>query len=309
MIEKYVDAEELKRLFSTLVVILAALSVGLLFAITVVPGLRNANRPPAPMPVTPVVGEPGWLDPAEFPPERGREIPAVDPKTLIEPSPQLLSLGKTLFTTNCSPCHGESGHGDGPAAGTMNPPPRNFSSSSGWLKGNDLPAIYQTLTTGIAGSSMASFNYLNKKDRMALAHYVQTLGSFTHPPGNKEALEALSQDLAAPGGRTQNRIPVSMAMAKLQEEFVAPEPLAVAAEDHRAGAEILRKLIVDPQRAALTLAGSTAWKSGARALAEMILADAPGNGFSIRAASLSPADWQALQQELIKLLPPEKPAK
>ncbi len=88
MIEKYVDAEELRRLLSTLVVILAVLAIGGLFAIIVVPGLRNANRPETPTPVSPVVGEPGWLDPAEFPPERGRVIPPVDPKTLIATIPR-----------------------------------------------------------------------------------------------------------------------------------------------------------------------------------------------------------------------------
>jgi len=280
-----------------------------LFALLVVPGLRNANRPSAPMPVTPVVGEPGWLDPTEFPPERGRDIPAVDPKTLIEASPQLINLGKTLFAANCAACHGESGHGDGPAAGTMSPPPRNFTSPAGWVNGYDLPAIYRTVTGGIAGSSMASFNYLSKKERMALAHYVQSLGAFPHPSGSNEAVEALSQELAAPGGRTPNRIPVSMAMAKLEEEFSAPPPLAVAPEDHSAGAEILRSLIRDPRRAALTLAGSTAWRSDAKVLAEMILADAPGNGFSVYAANLSPADWQLMQKEILKLSPPDKTAR
>jgi mono/diheme cytochrome c family protein len=309
MIEKYVDAEEMRRLLSTLVVILAALSIGLLFAILVVPGLRNANRPGAPMPVTPVVGEPGWLDPTEFPPERGREIPAVDPKTLIEPSPRLLGLGKTLYPANCSACHGESGHGDGPAAGTMSPAPRNFTSPTAWVNGYDLPAIYRTLTGGIAGSSMASFNYLSKKDRMALAHYVQSLGAYPHPPGGKEAVAALSQELAAPGGRTPNRIPVSMAMAKLEAEFTAPQPLAVAPEDQSAGAEILRSLILDPRRAALTLAGSAAWRSDAKVLAAAILADAPGNGFSVRAANLGPADWQLLQKEILRLSPPDKTAR
>ena len=68
MIEKYVDAEELKRLLSVLVVILGCLIIAGLFASIVVPGLRNANRPATPAPVEPVVGESGWLNPEEFPP-------------------------------------------------------------------------------------------------------------------------------------------------------------------------------------------------------------------------------------------------
>ena len=75
MIEQYVNTEELKRVVSGLSVFLGALVIAALFASIVVPGLRNANQPATPMPVNPVVGDPGWLDPTEFPPQRGREIP------------------------------------------------------------------------------------------------------------------------------------------------------------------------------------------------------------------------------------------
>ena len=43
MIEKYVNAEELKRLLANLAVFLTALMIAGLFATIVVPGLRNAN--------------------------------------------------------------------------------------------------------------------------------------------------------------------------------------------------------------------------------------------------------------------------
>ena len=41
MIEKYVNEEELKRLLSTLVVVLGALMIAVLFASIIVPGLRS----------------------------------------------------------------------------------------------------------------------------------------------------------------------------------------------------------------------------------------------------------------------------
>ena len=301
MIEKYVDTAELKRLLSTLVVVLAALAVAGLFAIIVVPGLRNANKPETPAPVRPVAGETGWLDPTEFPPVRGRIIPPVDPETLIAPSPELLARGKELFAANCMQCHGEQGRGDGPAAVTMNPRPRNFTDPAGWTNGHDLPGIYKTVSNGVPGTSMASFDYLTRKDRMALTHYVQSLGAFPHGTGNPEALATLSKDLAAPGETTPNKIPVSMAMARLEEEFKAPPPLAPAPDDHDPGAEIFRKVIHDPARAAQALAGRQSWRNGPAELAAAALPGAPGNGFLVRAATLSAGEWKELHAELLKL--------
>lgn len=303
MIEKYVDAEELRRLLSTLLVFVGALAIAGLFAIIVVPGLRNANKPEAPAPMNPVGGEPGWLDPTEFPPEKGRLIPPVDPATLIAASPALTEKGKSLFERNCIQCHGESGHGDGPASSTMNPRPRNFTSPDGWTNGYNLPAIYKTLSMGVPGTSMAPFDYVTKRDRMALAHYVQSLGAFSHDTASPEAMAALSKELAAPGERTPNRIPVSMAMARLEAEFSAQPPLAIAPDDHSPEAEMVRRAVNDPARAAETLEGSSTWRTDPKQLAACILPGAPANGFSMRAATLSAAEWQVLQAGLLKLSP------
>ncbi len=303
MIEKYVDAAELKRLVGTLTVVLGALLIAGLFAILVVPGLRNANRPASPTPVSPAVGEPGWLDPTEFPPERGREIPPVDPAALMNPSPDLVARGKGLFEKNCVQCHGDSGHGDGPASATMSPRPRNFTSADGWTNGYNLPAIFKTLSGGVPGTSMAPFDYLSKRDRMELAHYVQSLGAFPHGEGSAQATEALTKELAAPGERTPNKIPVSMAMARLEGEFIAPVPLAVPPEDHRPGAEVLRRIVADPGRAAQALAGPDTWRAGPKELSERILPGIPGNGFRVSTAMLTPAEWQAVSAELAEILP------
>jgi mono/diheme cytochrome c family protein len=299
MIEQYVNAEELKRLLSSLLVFLGALAIAALFASIVVPGLRNANKPPAAMPVNPAVGETGWLDPAEYPPQRGREIPAVDARTLIDYSPALVERGSELFRQDCVQCHGELGRGDGPAAATLNPRPRNFTSPDGWKNGHDLPSIFKTLAEGVKGSSMASFDYLSKADRMALAHYVRALGTFSHGTGAQEAVEALTKELSAAGERTPNRIPVSVAMRRLEQEFEASPPLSVDPADHSAGAEVLRRAVVDPARAAQSLAGLQGWRTAPKELADGVLNGAPANGFSVSAATLSPAEWQALHRELL----------
>jgi mono/diheme cytochrome c family protein len=300
IIDKYVNAEELKRLLSVLVVILGCLIIAGLFASIVVPGLRNANRPATPAPVAPVVGESGWLNPEEFPPQKGSVIPPVDPKALIEPSVELVARGKTLFANNCAQCHGTLGRGDGPAAGTMNPKPRNLAGSEGWQNGPDMPGIYKTLNEGIKGTSMSSFDYIAKKDRMALVHYVQSLATFPRKTGSPQAMAALTGQLAAAGEIVPNKIPVSAAMATLSSEYKAPPPLTVRREDQSPGAVILRRILKDPDRAAQFFAQSQSWKAGSQGLASSVLLNTPENGFSISAATLNASEWQELYTELLK---------
>lgn len=301
MIEKYVDTEELKRLLSVLVVILGCLIIAGLFASIVVPGLRNANKPATPTAVAPVTGETGWLNLEEFPPQKGGFVPPVDPKTLIEASPELTARGKTLYESNCAQCHGQLGGGDGPAASIMNPRPRNLADSSGWKNGFGTPGIFKTLREGISGTSMASFDYLSRKDRMALVHYVQSLGKFDHRAGEKpQEMEALTQELATGGETVPNKIPVSMAMTKLSEEYRDPPPLFLPVEEQSPGAEILRRIIINPERAGRFLGLSQTWKAGYQALASSVTFGSPENGFSVSSATLSNSEWRELYGELLK---------
>jgi len=302
MIQQYVNTEELKRLVSSLIIFLGALVIAGLFAIIIVPGLRNANKPPAPTPVDPVIGEPGWLNPAEFPPERGKEVPPVDAKALIGVSPKLTERGKVLFTKNCEPCHGATGRGEGPAALSMNPKPRNLISPDGWKNGHDLASIYKTVTGGLKGTSMAPFDFLSKADRMSLAHYVQSLGSFQHAEASAETMDALSRELAATGGKTSNKIPVSMAMRRLAAEYQSSTPVALDAADRSAVSELLRAVVIDPVRAANALRGAPGWRAGVKELASAILPGRPANGFAAGVATLSPAEWQALHFALMEKL-------
>ena len=300
MIEGYVNEEELRRLISTLVFVLGGLILGGLFASIVVPGLRNANQPETPTAVAPVVGDSGWLDPTEFPPQRGAVIPPVDPQTLMTPSTALTARGKTLFESNCTACHGPKGRGDGPAAATMSPPPRNFTSPDGWTNGYNEPAIFKTLSEGVNGTSMSPFDYLPKKDRMALVQYVQSLGAFPHDTATAQALDALSRELASAGEKTPNKIPVSLAMSKLEEEYTLAPTLAIDRYDQSPGADLLRRVVVNPHRASQFLFQSRVWRGSYRGLAPMLVRQTPTDGFSTNSASLTTAEWQLLYSELMK---------
>lgn len=221
MIDKYASPEELRRMVSALMVAIVAILLVALFAFIVVPGLRSANHPPvARLPSTPL-GRSGWLDPLEFPPAPGYLLPPVDPKTVMTATPQMLERGRVLFAENCAACHGEAGRGDGPAAQGLTPPPRDFTKPARWKNGTAVTEVFETLAAGIPGGAMSSFDTLPRKDRMALSHFVFSLGAFPKTPDEPHDLKAISDSFASGGERVPARIPVSLAMRKLIEEAAA----------------------------------------------------------------------------------------
>ncbi|MFZ1376282.1 MAG: c-type cytochrome [Geothrix sp.] len=219
----YLSPEELKRLASALLVVLGFIAIAAFFGFTVVPGLRYQAHT-TDTSVQAVQGETGWLDPTEYPAAVREVIPPIDPKTVMTPNPALLARGKVLFDQNCATCHGAEGKGDGAAGKGLNPKPRNFAEKGGWKNGSRVEDLYKTLEEGIKGSSMVSYNYLRKRDRMALVHVVQTMGSFDHGTSDPKALAALEKLFASAGEVVPNRIPVSRAVTGLCREYADAHP-------------------------------------------------------------------------------------
>lgn len=83
-----------------------------------------------------------------------------------------LSDAKTLYTTNCAPCHGTKGKGDGPAAAALNPKPADHSSSL--IQGETDGSLFWKLSEG--RNPMPSYKkILTDKQRWELVNYIRTL--------------------------------------------------------------------------------------------------------------------------------------
>lgn len=124
-----------------------------------------------------------------------------------------LSRGTQLFQSNCAACHGASGHGDGPAAASINPKPVNFADRTRASQRSSF-ALEQVIDQGINGTAMQSFSSLAAQDRWDLAFKV---GTFAYP-----------QNLAAEGQRIwesdpalRSRLPNLAALATITPAALA----------------------------------------------------------------------------------------
>jgi mono/diheme cytochrome c family protein len=164
--------------------------------------------------------------PPDEPRRRAGEL--VDHRALARDT-DLALAGKTLFSINCTSCHGTDGKGDGPRAAGLNPPPRNYKTED-FKFGNDIVSIYLTLMKGSAGTSMPSFALLPTEDLFAMAHYVCKLVPNV-PPITDEILARLPESPTGGSGEeaaaaiilpdsanvSGARIPIQFAMQRMAQ--------------------------------------------------------------------------------------------
>lgn len=135
------------------------------------------------------------------PHEQGSMVPveeeSYDLATMLEPTDELVGSGEELYNINCVSCHGLEGGGDGPKGAGLNPPPRNFAGTEQFKQGGGLLQIFQTLNSGVPGSSMASFSFLNPGELMAISHYVRVLTP--NPPADPQELVSQLAPAASAG--------------------------------------------------------------------------------------------------------------
>lgn len=92
----------------------------------------------------------------------------------------LFSKGKALYEKQCLICHGVTGSGDGKAAYLLYPKPRNFPRgefrmiSSSDMQPTDMD-LFKTISRGMPGSSMPSWEHLPEENRWALVYYLRYL--------------------------------------------------------------------------------------------------------------------------------------
>lgn len=89
-------------------------------------------------------------------------------------TPELLKQGKASYEANCAACHGDTGKGDGPAGAALEPKPRDLVKGA-FKKGIQPAQVFQTISKGIDGTTMAPFDYLPEAERWAVTYYTLEL--------------------------------------------------------------------------------------------------------------------------------------
>jgi mono/diheme cytochrome c family protein len=80
--------------------------------------------------------------------------------------------GKKIAATNCAPCHGAGGKGDGPGASALPKKPADWTSKA--VQDESDTALFVRITDG--NPPMPPWASLPEKDRWDLVNYVKSLG-------------------------------------------------------------------------------------------------------------------------------------
>lgn len=100
-------------------------------------------------------------------------------------SDSVLANGKATYDANCASCHGTKGGGDGPAAQSLNPKPRNFSdcATMGQLA---MDQHFGRVNEGVPGSAMVAWKArLNETKIWEVVYYERSFCGLFEPTTQK----------------------------------------------------------------------------------------------------------------------------
>jgi high-affinity iron transporter len=103
-----------------------------------------------------------------------------------------LEQARSLYAQSCLACHGGAGDARTPRAAQLSPPPASFHDPAR-LAALSPYRVYNTLTFGVPGTAMASFESLSPAERWALAFYVLRLGHEGEPARGPATLTLADQ--------------------------------------------------------------------------------------------------------------------
>jgi|WetSurMetagenome_2_1015567.scaffolds.fasta_scaffold15248_3 mono/diheme cytochrome c family protein len=235
----------------------------------------------------------------DLPLQSPRTIPPIEVTQASISTPAMIEKGHQLFKTNCASCHGETGLGDGPSAVMLTPKPRNFHSLSGWTNGSKISQIYKTLEEGIAGSGMASYNYLTPEDRFAVIHYIRTF-AHNQPDDNQDALKQLDATYQlSKGMNIQGQIPVKKALRLVEQESVPSlkqvhTSVLRANASHAPGAEIFERVVDDETKVMMSAENMHIKNISENDFIKIVTADPIGLGYKTSIIRLSGSEWSSL---------------
>ena len=179
-----------------------------------------------------------------------------------------LARAQELYKVSCAKCHGEDGKADTPRARELDPRPAEFKDPA---RLGDLSPyrIYNTLTFGVRGTAMASFEDTPAADRWSLAFYVFRLAHEDEPEEGPVAMT-----LADMASRTDREI-----LDQLRKEaHPSPERALVHVRREAAFIEPPTGVGIDRTRAMLRQAVD-AYTSGSPKDADALVIDSYLQGF------------------------------
>lgn len=122
-----------------------------------------------------------------------------------------LARGASLYTANCSSCHGAAADGNGPAAKALTTPVPALADAK--MREVSPAAMYRIVSVGIAGTPMAGWAAsLSPDDRWDIVHYLASLRSTAAQVARGDSLWQAAHPAARPGTpAAASRLPAELA--------------------------------------------------------------------------------------------------